>query len=486
MTERMTSDDALLLHRETPSTPRHVGAIAIFLPPPAGFAYERLVRLIEERLALAPRYRQKIRTVPGRLGNPLWLDDPHFDITYHVRRSALPRPGTDAQLLDFSARVQSRMLDRSRPLWEMYLVEGLTGGRLAIVTKTHEAVVRAPGGVDIAQLILDAAPEPRRTVAPLWMPRPEPPVAAVVRDAAAELVRHPSRAPVAARDAARELRQVAARSSLLVGALGSGARLLAGRRADSPLHTRLGQQRRMAIARTRLADYRAVRNAFGGTVDDAMLAVVTGALRGWLLTRGQPLGPTDSVRTLVPITTIDAAQPAGAQPSVARARPMLVDLPVGEPDAVLRHANLRHANLRHANLRHAMGLHRHEAGAVCADRIAALRGFAPPTLHALGARTVGGLTRRGVSLVITHVPGPQQPRYAAGARMSEIFPVLPLTDDHAVSIALTSYDGSVFYGLTGDRDALRDIGTVAELIVESLAELTAAAGARGRVRTDRT
>src|SRR5919202_1813664 len=192
MTERMTSADVAFLHRESRNAPQHVGGLAIFAPRPGGFEYERLVRLLEERISLAPRYRQKVRMVPAHLANPLWLDDPNFDITYHVRRSALPRPGTDEQLLEFCARIQSRLLDRSRPLWEMYLVEGLSDGRVAVVTKTHEALVGEEGGIDLAQVILDAAHEPRRTVEAIWMPQPEPGTVELMRDALADIARRPT------------------------------------------------------------------------------------------------------------------------------------------------------------------------------------------------------------------------------------------------------------------------------------------------------
>src|SRR5438094_199030 len=183
MTERMSSADVVFLHHESRNAPQHVGGLAVFASRPGGFEYDRLVRLLEERISLAPRYRQKVRMVPGHLANPIWLDDPKFDITYHVRRSALPRPGTDEQLLEFCARIQSRLLDRSRPLWEMYLVEGLSESRVAIVTKTHEAMVDEQNGIDLAQVILDAAPEPRRTVEAIWMPEPEPSSLDLLRDA---------------------------------------------------------------------------------------------------------------------------------------------------------------------------------------------------------------------------------------------------------------------------------------------------------------
>jgi WS/DGAT/MGAT family acyltransferase len=488
MTERMTSADVAFLHQESRNAPQHVGGLAIFTPQPGGFAYERLVRLLEERISLAPRYRQKVRVVPGHLAHPLWLDDPDFDITYHVRRSALPRPGTDQQLLEFAGRIQSRLLDRSRPLWEMYLVEGLTDGRVAIVTKTHQAMVDEREGIDLAQVILDAAPEPRRTVGAIWMPQPEPSSLELLRDAVFELVRRPTSLTEAVREAGHDIMAVAGRVGSVTGGLASAPRLVLRRPQPSPLRAELSEQRRLAIARTRLDDYRKVRDAFGGTVNDAVLATVAGALRGWLLSRAEPLRPATAVRALIPVSVADPGErraeppggpdarsarmnhPSGRGQAAApaevpgRVRPLLVDLPVGEADPVLRLAQLRYA----------MATHKASGRAVSADRIAALGGFAPPTLHALGARASSGLTRRMFSLVVTNVPGPQLALYAAGARMTEMFPFLPLAQGQALSIALTSYDGGVYYGINGDRDAVRDVGTIAELIEESLAELVAA------------
>lgn len=464
MSERMAAADVAFLHRETRSAPQHVGGLAVFAPHAGGFDYDRLVQLLEERIALAPRYRQKVRAVPGHLANPLWVDDPRFDITYHVRRSALPRPGTDEQLLEFAARIVSRLLDRSRPLWEMYLVEGLAGGRVAIVTKTHEAMVSERDGIDLAQVILDAAPTPRRTVEPIWMPSAEPSTVTLVRDALFAVARRPLALTDTARAAARDLRSTAARAGALAGGvLGAGQALL-GSRPTSALQAALSEHRRLAVARTSLADYRRVRDAFGGSVNDVVLAVVTGALRGWLQSRATPVRRSTSVRALVPMSVATEADENDTARSGA-VRPLLVDLPVGEPDAVLRLAQVRYA----------MASHQSSARAIRADRITALQGFAPPTLHALSARATNGLTRRMFSLVVTNVPGPQLPLYAAGARMQEMFPFQPLAPGQAVSIALTSYDGGVYYGLTGDRDAVADLPTLAQLVEESLAELVAAA-----------
>jgi WS/DGAT/MGAT family acyltransferase len=496
MNERLSSADVAFMHRETRNAPQHVGGLAVFVPPPGGFDYDRLLRLLDERISLTPRFRQRVKEVPGHLANPIWVDDANFDITYHVRRSALPRPGTDAQLLEFCARIQSRLLDRARPLWEMYLIEGLSGGRVAIVTKTHQAMVDESGAVDLFEVILDAAPQPRRTVQALWMPQPEPSSAALLREALKSVAVRPRSLVDTARVSLVDAQAAVARASARAGGLGPAARGVMSasrsvlRRAEpSPLQVSLSEQRRIAIARTSLDDFRRVRAAYGGTVNDAVLAVVAGALRGWLLSRAVPLRPASAVRALVPVSVVDAGDrpnpgggrhPAGGD-APTRVRPLLVDLPVGEADPVLRLTQLRYA----------MASHKASGRAVGADALVALSGFAPPTLLALGARASNGLTRRMFSLVVTNVPGPQVPLYAAGARMTEMFPILPLWSGQALSIALTSYNGGVFFCVNADRDAVRDADMVAQLVEESLAELVSGATAteaassasdRGRAR----
>lgn len=461
MTERLTPSDVSFFYLERRTTPQHVGGLAIVEPPADGFDYERLVRLLEERISLVPRYRQRMKAVPGNLANPIWVDDPAFDITYHVRRSALPRPGTDTALLEFCARIQSRLLDRTRPLWEMYLVEGLAEGRVAIVTKTHHSMVDGQGAIDIAQVLLDSAPEPRRTVEGLWMPEPEPTGVQLVADALAGTVRRPATVLDMARLSLSEARSA---SSWFTGAVAAAARTARGivqPPKPSPLRASLTEHRRIGIARTELDDFRMIRDAHGGTVNDAMLATVAGGLRRWLIARGEFLRDASTVRALVPVSVGGEDEFAAGGERSSRVKAMLVDLPVGEPDPLRRLAQIQFAMAEHS-----------ESGvSVGADSLVALSGFAPPTLHTLGARAANRLTRRMYDIVVTNVPGPQQPLYAAGARMTEMFPLLPLNDGQALSIALTSYDGGVFFGVNADRDAVPDVNQVSAALSDALAEL---------------
>ena len=458
MTDRLSALDVSFLYLEEPTTPMHVGGLAVFQPPEEGFDYDRLVALIEDRISLVPRYRQKIRSVPGHLANPVWVDDADFDISFHVRRSALPRPGSDAQLRELVGRLMSRRLDRHRPLWEMYLVEGLQEGRIAVITKTHHAMVDGVSAVDIGQVILDVTPTPRDVPDELWMPQAPPSTLGLVVDAVAELVRRPPAVMDTVRMGVLDLRATAGKLAGAVGGLAAAARVAARPAPDTPLNVPIGEQRRFGVARTDLDDYKRVRKAHGGTVNDVVLATVAGALRGWLLSRGESVTSGTTVRAMVPVSV----RPESEQGALGnRVSSYLVDLPVGEPDPVVRLSQVSYA----------MKGHKESGQSVGADALVALSGFSPPTLHSLGARAANSLSRRLFNLVVTNVPGPQFPLYAAGAQLVEMFPVVPLAKSQALCIGLTSYNGGVYYGLNADRDALPDVDVIGSLLEESLAEL---------------
>jgi diacylglycerol O-acyltransferase / wax synthase len=458
MADRLSPLDVSFLYMETPTTAMHVGGVAIFAPPDDGFDYDRLVELITERISMVPRYRQKVRFIPGRLANPVWVDDEDFDVTYHVRRSALPKPGTDAQLRELAGRLMSRQLDRSRPLWEIYLVEGLQDGRTGIITKTHHAMVDGVSAVDISTVILDATPEPRETGPDSWRPRKEPGAPWLVAEAVLDFYKRPTQAADAARIAALDARATATRVAEVTSGVLSSVRSIARPAPESPLNVRIGEQRRFGMARTDLEDYRRVRTAHGGTVNDVVLATVAGALRTWMLTRGESVTPATTIRAMVPVSVRGEAQTGQLGNRVSS---YFVDLPVGEGNPVVRLHQVSFA----------MRGHKESGQSIGADALVSLSGFAPPTLHSLGARAASSFTRRLFNLVVTNVPGPQFPLYAASARMLEMYPVVPLSKGQAVSIGLTSYDGGVYYGLNADRDAMPDIDVLASCLEESLAEL---------------
>jgi WS/DGAT/MGAT family acyltransferase len=461
MTDRLTALDVSFLYMETPTTAMHVGGVAIFQPPPdEPFDYDRLCELITQRIGLVPRYRQKVKWVPGHLANPVWVDDQDFDVTYHVRRSALPKPGTDAQLRELVGRLQSRQLDRNRPLWEIYLVEGLSRGRVAIVTKTHHAMVDGVSAVDIGTVILDLEPTPREVPDDDWRPGKEPSTLGLVTGAVTDFLAKPTGALETARAAVVDARATAGKLGALAGGLLAQARTMAKQAPATPLNVPIGEQRRFGMASTSLDDYKRIRKAHGGTVNDVVLATVAGALRAWLLTRGESVQPTTLVRAMVPVSVRSDAQKGELGNRVSS---YFVDLPVGEQNPVVRLHQVSYA----------MKGHKESGAAVGADALVQLSGFAPPTIHSLAARTMSGLTRRLFNLVVTNVPGPQFPLYAAGARMLAMYPVVPLAKSQAVTIGLTSYDGGVYYGLNADRDALPDVDVLAACIEDSLAELLA-------------
>jgi diacylglycerol O-acyltransferase len=465
MSDRLSALDASFLYLEEATTPMHVGAVSLFRRPRSGFDYDRLVALIEERIGLVPRYRQKVREIPGWLARPVWVDDADFDITYHVRRSALPRPGSDAQLHELVARLMSRPLDHTRPLWEMNLVEGLARNRVAVVTKTHQAMVDGIGAIDIGQVILDVSATPRDTPEDLWMPRPEPGALELVTDAVRDVVARPAEVVDNVRTAAlgglATVRTVAG----ALGGLASAVRAAARPSPGGPLNVPISTQRRFAVARTRLEDYRAVRRVHGGDVNDVVLAVVSGALRNWLLSRGEAVRASTTIRAMTPQSVRADPEQDGLLGN--RVASYLVDLPVGEPNPTVR--------LHHVS--HAMRAHTMSGQSVGADALIRLGGFAPPTMHSLGARVASGFSQRIFNLVITNVPGPQFPLYSAGAKMLEMYPVVPLARNQAVSVGVTSYDGGLYYGLNADRDAIPDVDVLAGLIEESLEELLATVAA---------
>ncbi|MGH4026704.1 MAG: WS/DGAT/MGAT family O-acyltransferase [Pseudonocardiaceae bacterium] len=462
MPDRLSALDASFLYLEEPTTPMHVGAVSVFRRPRSGFEFGRMVELIEQRIALVPRYRQKVREVPGRLARPVWIDDGAFDISYHVRRSALPKPGSDAQLRELVARLMSRPLDHNHPLWEINLVEGLSGGRIAVIAKTHQAMVDGISAIDIGQVILDVTPTPRDIPEDLWMPRPEPNALQLTWQAAAEAVQRPGEIIDNVRTAVYGGLATVRKATDALGGVASAVLAAARPSPGGPLNVPISTQRRFAVARTKLEDYRAVRKAHGGDVNDVILAVVSGALRNWLLSRGEAVVGSSTVRAMAPVSVrgdVDAGTDVAALGN--RVSSYLVDLPVGEPNPVLR--------LSHVS--HAMRAHKESGQSVGADALIRLSGFAPPTIHSLGARVANSFAQRIFNLVITNVPGPQFPLYAAGARMIEMFPVVPLAKNQAVSIGITSYDGGVYYGLNADRDAMSDVDTLAALMEESLEEL---------------
>ncbi|MBF6211018.1 wax ester/triacylglycerol synthase family O-acyltransferase [Nocardia puris] len=466
MITRLTPQDASFYRLESSSNPIHIGSLAIVRngdDEPA-LDYDRLVDLVESRLSLVPRYRRKVREIPFALGRPVWVEDSRFDITYHIRRSALPKPGTDDQLHDLVARLASRPLDQSRPLWEMYLIEGLSGGRSAIFTKTHSALVDGSSALEIGHVILDNTASPRDFADDSWIAPREPNDVELLVGALTHLAGQPREALEVARDVSADAFAMINAAGKAVESVISAVRTAAIGAPDSPLNIRTSRHRRFDVVRTDLEDYRTIRKRFDCSINDAILAVVTGALRNWLLSRGEALTESTTLRAVVPMSVYVDGQGSERLEPDSEVSSFLLDLPVGEPNPVMRLSHIAHAN--EAGARHRRG--------VRARTLVHMAGFAPASLHAMSVRAASTFAEHTFNLVITNAPGPQTPMYIGGARMLEMYPVSPLLRNQASSIGITSYDGQVFYGLNADRDAMADIGVLAAAVHESMEEMLGA------------
>ncbi|MFG1791483.1 wax ester/triacylglycerol synthase family O-acyltransferase [Nocardia sp. NPDC049149] len=470
MITRLTPQDASFYRLESSSNPIHIGSLAIVRTTEPGaeaepvLDYDRLLDLVEARLSLVPRYRRKVREIPFALGRPVWVEDSQFDITYHIRRSALPTPGTDEQLHELVARLSSRPLDQSRPLWEMYLIEGLSEGRCAIFTKTHSALVDGNTALEIGHVILDTGPSPRELADDAWHAPREPNEVELLVGALTHLAAQP-------REALDVFRNASGRAFGVIGAAGRAMDSVVGavRAAttgapDSPLNARTSRNRRFDVMRTDLEDYRKIRKRFDCSINDVILAVVTGALRNWLLSRGEALTESTTLRAVVPMSVYVEGTASDRLEPTSEVSSFLIDLPVGEPNPVMRLSHIAHAT--EANGRQHRG--------VKARTLVHLAGFAPASLHAMSVRAASTFAEHTFNLVITNAPGPQTPMFIGGARMLEMYPVSPLLRNQASSIGITSYDGHVFYGLNADRDAMADIGVLAASVRDSMEEMLGA------------
>jgi diacylglycerol O-acyltransferase len=458
--DRLTGLDSSFLHLERDSAHMHVAGCSVFLG--SAPAYEELLEAIDSRLHLVPRYRQRLAFVPFSQGRPVWVDDPHFQLQYHVRHTALPRPGGEAELKRLAGRVFSQALDRARPLWELWLVEGLAEGRFAVLSKTHHSLVDGISGVDIATVLFDASPEPLPVARPdhEWVARPLPSSAQLLADALLERATVPGEVVRGVRATVRGPRTMAGRAGRALGSVSAIA--WTGLRAapPSPFNVRIGPHRRFTWVRADLGQFKAIKNSLGGTVNDVVLAVVAGGLGRYMRLHG---ASTDGVelRAMVPVS-VRADIERGALGN--RVAAMWATLPVGVTDPVRRLQTLS-AQMKDVK----------ESGqAVGAEILTGLSGFAPPTIMAQAARLQA--RQRLFNLVITNVPGPQFPLYLLGRELESIYPMVPLAENTALGIAILSYNGQLNFGLVTDYDALADVEVLADELRASLEELAAAAG----------
>ena len=482
--DRLSAIDAGFLAQEKPNTHMHIGGLALFegQPPDLG----EFLAHIESRLHLVPRYRQKLATPPLETGRPLWIDDPTFNLAYHVRHTALPPPGDEGALLNMCARVFAQRLDRSKPLWELWLVEGLQserrgdvasgrGSGFALVSKTHHAVVDGVSGVDLSTVLFDLTPEAPSGMSGLaepWVAQPEPTSAelaargvqgavrtvAGVAGGALGAVSRPTASAgglvTASLDALERAREVAT-------GIGEVAWTALNHPPDTPFNVPPGPHRRVRVVRAGLDEFKLVKDTFGTTVNDVVLAVVTGALAFFLQSRGRRTEGIE-LKAAIPVSVRTEAQKGALGNQLTQ---LMAPLPVFLDDPLAR---LRYVKDAMDGLKESRRL-------LAASAIASLQGFAPPTLHAQASRM--NFSGRLFNLLVTNVPGPQFPLYVLGRKLSEIFPIPFLAGERALAIAIMSYDGKVGFGLLGDYDALPDLDVVAEGIEASLAQLVALARA---------
>lgn len=458
--DRLNPLDALFIDAEDedPHTSMAIASIAVFEGPCP--SHEEVLAFLAGRLPLVPRYRQKLRTVPFRLGRPVWVDDPDFDLGYHVRRTALPAPGEEHQLAALTARVMSQRLDRDHPLWEYWIAEGLPEGRWALISKMHHCMVDGISAAELYCVIFDPSPEPSPPAADDWAVGAQPTPFQLAAQAALDAVLLPVREGFAVRAAVASpgsaIRQVA-------GTMRAFAKLAPALRpaTGSSLSGNIGQFRRYTWARASLDDIREIKRELGGTVNDIVLAAISGGFRTLLIARGE-LPERHMVRSLVPVSV---RAPGEENMHENRVSAVLADLPVHVADPVGRLAAVR------AELQALKAAHEVKAG----ETLVALGRYTPFPFLSWWVRLVFGLPQREIVTVTTNVPGPRQPLYAMGRRLVEILPYVPIATTVRTGVSIATYCGSVTFGITGDFTASPDLETLAHGIEEGISELLAAA-----------
>jgi diacylglycerol O-acyltransferase / wax synthase len=446
--ESMSAQDATFLHVENDVTPMHIGGVSIFDGPPPSF--DELSDMVRAKLHHTPRYRQKVRFVPFGVSEPMWVDDPYFDVAYHLRHTAVPPPGTGEQLRTMAARVFSQHLDRARPLWEIWMVEGLQNGRWALLSKVHHCMVDGVAATDLMSVMFgDDEPPP----ADDWRPGPEPSDVELFVRGAYHRARHPAQQASVAVRARSELFRGTVR---MMRAFAAVAPTL--RPSTSSLTGPIGPHRVWSWANARLSDVKDVRSSYGGTVNDVVLAVVTNGFRDLLVERGEELPRRRTVRTMVPVSV---RMPGERGVYNNRVSAVFARLPVGIDDPAERLALIRDE----------MDDIKASGQAVAGDVLAQLSGFAPPLLLALGSRVATRSAGLNIDTATTNVPGPQRPVHALGRRLLESYPYVPIAGTIRIVVAIFSYDGGLYFGVTGDRDHAADIDVLTAGIESGLTEL---------------
>jgi diacylglycerol O-acyltransferase len=459
--DRLTSVDASFLAQEREGSHMHIGGLLMFEGPAP--SREDLQRHISSRLHLVPRYRHKLSVPRFEMGRPLWVEDPDFNIDYHVRHTALPAPGSVEQLRLLAGRIFSQRLDRSKPLWELWLIEGYEGDKFVLVNKVHHALVDGVSGADLTTVLFDMARDAKPVDPPekKWVPAPEPSEASVVAKGVGDLAATPVGIGRRVLDAVGSPSRTAEAAKEALAGVGEIAWGTINKAPETPLNGPIGPHRRVTWARVPLAEMKEIKNALGGTVNDVFLAAVSGALHNWLKTRGVRTEGLE-IRSAVPVS-VRSEDEQGALGN--RITIMVGRLPTyaDDPAERLRIVSDSMKDLKES--KQALG----------AEVIAELEDFAPPTVFARASRL--HFSTRVYNLLTTNVPGPQFPLYLLGREMLELLPVAFLAPDQRMAIACMSYNGALALSIIGDYDALPDIEDLADLVIAEVAALREAAKA---------
>jgi WS/DGAT/MGAT family acyltransferase len=453
--------DASFYYAESPNTPMHVGSVAVFEGPAP--SYGDLIRLLVSKLHLVPRYRQRVREVPLSLGRPVWVDDPHFQILYHVRHTAVPQPGSNEQLRNLAGRVLAQRLDMAKPLWEVWLIEGLENDRWAIISKVHHCMVDGIAGTDLMTVIFDLAPDAKHGDPKPWSPQRTPTSVELMAEALGDVVTNPVKTVTSlpgVGDATRATSGFFKSARRLASSLPSLARQATTPAARS-LNGPIGPNRRWAWTDAEVGEFKKAKNALGGTVNDVVLTAIARGFRDLLQGRGE-LTENTVVRTMVPVSVRKPGERGSLNNQVTA---VFVDLPVGDPDPLSRLSRIRGQ----------MDEYKRMMQAVDARSIMSMGDFVAPALLALGVRAGIQVGQFWAQAVTTNVPGPQIPLYVLGRKMYSANAYVPIAGGTRVSIGIFSYLNSMTFGINADFDAFPDVEVLATGIRRGVDELLAQA-----------
>jgi diacylglycerol O-acyltransferase len=466
--DRLSAQDRSFLEIEGPNTHMHIAGCFLFekgslATESGGVDIDRIREYVASRLHRIPRYRQRIEWIPVE-GHPVWVDDDRFNVHYHVRHTALPAPGDDRQLKRLCGRILSQKLDRGKPLWEIYVVEGLEHDRFALISKVHHCMVDGISGVDILAVLLSPTPEKEFEPAPRWLPDPTPGGAALLRDAVVRRAQLPFAAAGLAGRVLRDPQGAWTRAREAALALGGTVAAAVSPASDTPLNRPIGPHRRFDWVGFDIDEVKRVKRRLGGTVNDVVLATVAGAVGRFLEQRGLPRTRQRRMefRAFCPVS-VRSDDERGVLGN--RVSGMIARLPIAEADPARRLERVREETRHLKDTKQALS----------AEVLTSVSEWTAPTLAAMAARLA--FDSRTANLIVTNVPGPQIPLYLLGARMTETYPMVPLFSEHGIGVALFSYAGGLYWGVCSDWDLFPDLHDLVTAIDGSFRELCDAAEA---------